>query len=132
MRAGFDLGVEALDFAVEIVGHRIHSDADGKIRRASESFSRPVGALIQSVQNFDEAHRVDFVDAAGFRVITDRWRITGDGEHISNAADGPGTMKSSLQADDVLVPRREMRNSFDAAGLQRTGHNQGVHAYAGH
>src|SRR5436309_15001267 len=103
MRAGFDLGVETLNFAVEIVGDRIHSDADGKICCAAESFSGPVGALIQPVQHFDKADGIDFVDSAGFRVVTDRWRITGDGEDISNAADGPGTEQRSLQADDVLV-----------------------------
>src|SRR6267378_4230842 len=132
MRAGFDLGVEALDFVVEIVGYRIQCHADLKIRGAPESFSCPVGALIQAIKNFDKADGVDFVDAAGFRVITYRRWITCDSEHVADATDGPRAEKRSLQADDVLVARREMRNGFDAAGFQRAGHNQGVHANAGH
>src|SRR6202158_1112065 len=132
MGAGSDLGVEALDFVVEIVGNRIQGHADCKIRCAPQSFSCPVSALIQAVENFDETDGVDFVDAARFRVITNRRWITCDSEYVADAADGPRAEKRSLQADDVLIARREMRNSFDAAGSQRAGHNQGVHADAGH
>src|SRR5258708_5774155 len=132
MRAGFDLGMEALDFIVEIVGNGIESHADGKIRRPSESFSCPVGALVQAVENFNEADGIDFVYAAGFRVVADRRRITRDGENIADSADGPRAEKRGLQADDVLVASREMRNGFDAAGFQRAGHNQRVHTDAGH
>src|SRR5713226_7362755 len=132
MRAGFDLGLEALDFVVEIVGDGIHSNANRKICGASESFPGPVCALIQPMQNFDKADGVDFVDAAGFGVIADGRRITGDGENIADAAYGPRAEQRSLQADDVLVTCREMWNGFDAAGFQRASHDQGVHADAGH
>jgi len=44
----------------------------------------------------------------------------------------PRAEKTSLQADDVLVARREMGNSFDAAGFQRASHDQSVHADASH
>ena len=71
VRAGFDFGVEALDFVVEIVGDGIERHADREIRRAAESFAGPVRALIQAAENFDEADGIDFVDAAGFRIIAD-------------------------------------------------------------
>ena len=37
-----------------------------------------------------------------------------------------------MQADDILVARGQMGNGFDAAGFQSAGHNQRVHADAGH
>ena len=78
VRAGFDLCVEALDFVVEIVGDGIDGHADREIRGAAESFAGPVRALIQAAENFYEADGIDFVDAAGFRIIADRRRIAGD------------------------------------------------------
>src|SRR5260370_35285329 len=103
MRASPDLGVEALDFVVEIVGHGIQSHADRKIRRAAESFSSPVGTLIQPMQNFDKADGVDLINAAGFRIIADGRRIAGDGENVANAAHGPRAESSSLQATEFLM-----------------------------
>src|SRR4029077_12403577 len=99
---------------------------------ASESFSRPVGSLIQSVQYFDEADGINFVNSAGFRIIADgRW-VARDGENIANTANGPRAEKRGLQADDVLIACCEMRNGFDASGFERAGDDQGVHADAGH
>ena len=49
VRAGFDFLVEALDFAVEIIGYRIERDANREIGCAASSFSRTVGALIQAM-----------------------------------------------------------------------------------
>jgi len=66
MRACFDFCVEAFNFVFEIVSDGIHGDADGKIRRASKRFSGPVRALIQTVEDFDEADGINFVDAARF------------------------------------------------------------------
>ena len=48
MRAGFDFGVEALDFVVEIFGDGIERHADGEICRAAERLAGPVGALIEA------------------------------------------------------------------------------------
>src|SRR6266851_7011848 len=103
MRAGFDLGMEALDFVVEIVSNGIHSHVNCNIPPATESFSGPVRALIQTMQHFDEADRINLINAARFRIVADRWRIACNGEHIANSADGPGAEKRRLQADDVLV-----------------------------
>ena len=50
VRAGFDFGVEALDFVVEIVGDGIQRDADGEICRAAQRFAGPVRALIETAQ----------------------------------------------------------------------------------
>src|SRR6266478_4109791 len=122
MRAGFDLGLEAFYFILKIVGDRIHRDANRKIRCATKGFSRPVGPLIQAMQNFDQADGIDFVDPAGFRIIADRRRIAGDGKNVANAADGPRAEKRSLQADDVLVACGEMRNGFDATGFETVPH----------
>ena len=124
--------MEAFDFRVEIVGDRIHRDADRKIRGAAQSFSGPVGALIQAMQNFDEADGVDFVDSARFGIVADRRRIAGDREDVANAADGPRAEQHRLQSDDVVVARGEMRNRFDAARFERARSHQRVHADAGH
>jgi hypothetical protein len=35
VRAGFDFGVEALDFGVDVIGNRVHRDADREVRRAA-------------------------------------------------------------------------------------------------
>ena len=67
----------------------IQRDADGEICLAAKSFAGPVRALIEAMQNFGEADGIDFVDAAGFRIIADGWRITGDAEDVAHAADGP-------------------------------------------
>src|SRR5467141_3300358 len=84
------------------------------------------------MQNFDQSNGVDFVDAAGFRVVADGWRITGDGKNVADTANGPRAEKSGLQADDVLVAGGEMGNGFEAEGFESAGHNQSVHANAGH
>jgi len=63
--AGFDLGVEASDFGVEIIRDGIHRDSDREIGLPAKSFPRPVGALIETVQNFHQADGIDFIDAAG-------------------------------------------------------------------
>ena len=89
VRPGFDFGVEALDFIVEIVGDRVDGHADGKVGCAPERFPGPVRALIEAAEHFNEADGIDFVDAAGFRIIADGWRVAGDSEHVANAADGP-------------------------------------------
>ena len=89
MGAGLNLGVEALDFVVEIIGNGIDGDADGEIGCAAKRLARPVGALIEAVENFDEADRVDFIDAAGFGIVAYRRRIAGDGENVADAADSP-------------------------------------------
>ena len=52
MRAGFDFGVEAFNFVVEIIGNGIDSDADGEIRCPAKRFASPVRALIQAAKNF--------------------------------------------------------------------------------
>ena len=91
MRTGFDLGMESLDFVVKIVGDGIERHSDREIRGASESFPSPIRALIQPMQNFDQADGIDFVDAAGFRVIANRWRVARDGENVADAADRPCT-----------------------------------------
>ena len=102
VRAGFDFGVKAFDFVVEIVGDGIDCDADGEICGAAKRFAGPVGALIQAMKNFYQADGIDFVDAAGFRIIADRGRIAGDGENVAHAADGPRAEQHGLQADDVV------------------------------
>ncbi len=53
MRAGVDLGVEAFDLTLEVVGNRVDRDADRKICCSSERLSSPVSALVQAMQNFD-------------------------------------------------------------------------------
>jgi len=85
MCAGLDLGMEALDFIVEIVGDGIHGHTDRKIRRATESFPRPVRALIQATQNFHEADGIDFVDA----LVSDSRRRTAVAGDRKNVADAP-------------------------------------------
>jgi len=40
-----------------------------KIGGAAKSLAGPVSALIEAVKNFDQTDGIDFVDAAGFRVI---------------------------------------------------------------
>src|SRR5580693_5662095 len=89
VRACFDFGVETLDLVVEIISDRIDRHADGKICRAAQSFAGPVGPLVEAAKYFDESDGIDFVDAAGFRIIADGWRVAGDGEHVANAAYGP-------------------------------------------
>src|SRR6266404_7998346 len=84
------------------------------------------------MQNFYEAHGIDFVDAAGFRIIADGRRIAGDGEHVANAADRPRAEQHRLQADDVVIASREVWHGFHAARFQRSRGDQRVHAYAGH
>src|SRR5271154_502229 len=132
MRAGFDLGVETLDFVIEIVGYRINSHTDGEICCATESFARPVRALIEAMQNFDQADGINFVDTAGFRVVANRWRIACDAEHVANAADRPSAEQHGLQADDVEIARGQVWDSFNAARFERAGNHQRIHAYAGH
>src|SRR5258708_508991 len=105
MRASFDFRVKTLDFVVEIVSDGIHGDADSEVRSAAESFPCPVGALIQAMENLDQADGIDFLDAAGFRVVADGGRVAGDGKNIADAADGPRAEKRSLKADDVLIAR---------------------------
>src|SRR6267154_3037226 len=46
MRAGVDLGMEAFDLNVEVVGNRVDRDSDRKIRCSSERLSSPVSALV--------------------------------------------------------------------------------------
>ena len=119
------------NLVIQIFRDGIHGDADGEIRRAAESFAGPVGALIQPRQNFDEADGIDFVDAAGFRMIAERWRIARDREDVAHAADGPGAEEHCLQADDIRVARGEMRNRFEAVGFERAGEHERVHSDAG-
>ncbi len=85
---------------------------------AAKRFAGPVRALIQAMQNFYQPNGIDFVDAAGFRIIADRRRIAGDGEDVADTADGPSAKQHGLQADDVEIARGEVRHGFDAAGLQ--------------
>src|SRR5580704_3161486 len=130
--ASFDLGVETLDFVVKIVGHRIDGNADGKIRCAAESLACPVRALIQAAEDLYQADRIDFVDAAGFRVVADGRRIAGDGKYVANAADSPGAEQARLQTDDVEIARGEMRDGLDTSCFERTSGDEGVHANASH
>src|SRR4029077_16651768 len=102
----------------------------GEIRSAAKSFSGPVGSLIQAAEDFNEADGIDFVDTAGFRIVADRGRITGNGEDVANAADGPRAEQRGLEADDVLIARGEVRNGFDAARFEGPGNDQRVHAHA--
>src|SRR5690349_9458458 len=84
------------------------------------------------MQNFDQPDGIDFVDAAGLRVVAyGRW-IAGDGENIAHAADGPGAEKYGLQADDVVVAGGEVRDGFDSAGLERARGHERVHDDASH
>ena len=114
------------------VGDRIDGNPDGEIGCAAERLAGPVGALIETVQDFYQSDGIDFVDAAGFRIVADRGRIAGDGENIAHAADGPCAQQSGLQPDDILIPRGEMRNGFHAARFESAGNDECVHADASH
>src|ERR1700756_1392156 len=100
--------MKTLDFTVEVIGDWVHCDADGEIRRSAQSFAGPISALIEAIQNFYQAYGIDFVDATGFRIITNGWRVAGDGEHVAHTANGPRAEKHGLQADDVVIARGEV------------------------
>ena len=70
--------------------------------------------------------------ATGFRIIANRRGIAGDGEYVANAANGPRAEQHGLQADDVVVARREVRNRFNASRFEGARDDQRVHAHARH
>jgi len=41
MRAGFDFGLEACDFRVEVIGNGVERDADGEICGSAERLAGP-------------------------------------------------------------------------------------------
>src|SRR5271165_6171905 len=84
------------------------------------------------MENFYQAHGVNFIDAAGLRIVADGWRIAGDAENVAHASDCPGAQQHGLQADNVEIARGEVRDGFDAAGFECASDDERVHSDTSH
>src|SRR6202034_3740181 len=100
VRASFDFFLEATQLSVNIFRDRVYCHADGVICCAAQTFSGPVGPLIEPRENLYQANGVYFIDAAGFGVIAERRRVSGDGEDVAHASHGPSAEQHRLQTDD--------------------------------
>src|SRR5439155_25566292 len=72
----------------------------------------PVLALVQARQEPAEADRVDLVDAGGFGVVADGWRVAGDGEDGADAL-GVSAEERGLETHDRRVARPDVRDRLE-------------------
>ena len=86
LRARVELALEALELHVEVVGGRVHRDADVEGRRRVDRAAVEVLTAIEVCDQVGEPDRVDFVDAAaGAGVVRFLGRIAGDREDVAHA-----------------------------------------------
>src|SRR5260370_39570298 len=118
------LGEEALDFVIEVLGSGVHSYADGVVWCGAKRLASPVGTLVEPGGNFHKPNGIDFVNAAGFRVVADGRRVARDGQEVAHSSDAPRPKQRGLQPDKVLIARRDVGHSLDAARLEGSGEHQ--------
>src|SRR2546430_2227152 len=113
VRAGFDLLPEAVDLVVEVVGRRIDGAGDREVRRLANRRAKPVVALVETLQDLDQADRVDVPNAGRRRVVADAWRIAGERDDVANTERVRGD-QLRLERHQVLVAGGEVDQGVDA------------------
>src|ERR671937_3087758 len=113
--AGLDLPAEPVELGLEVVRRGVDGDAEEERRRRVDALAVEVLAVVEPRDDLREADRVDLVDAARARVVTDLGRIARYREDVANAL-GMRAEEERLEAHDRGVPRRDVRDRLDAAG----------------
>src|SRR2546422_3523315 len=113
VRAGFDLLPETVDLVVEVVGRRIDRAGDSEVRRLANRRAEPVVALVETLQDLDQADRVDVPDAGRRWVVADAWRIAGERDDVANA-ERVRADQLRLERHQVLVAGGEVDQGVDA------------------
>ena len=127
LRACLELLLEALELDLEVVGRRVHRDADEERGRRVD---RPAVEVLAAVQPRDqprEPDRVDLVDAARARVVADLGRVARDREDVADAF-RVRAEQQRLEPHHGRVARRQVRDRLDAArALDRARRHHRAH-----
>src|SRR5439155_3547350 len=102
MRARLDLLPEAVDLMVEVFRRRVDGAGDGEVGRLTNRRPEPVVALVEALQDLDQADRVDIPDPRRRRVVADPWRVTGQRDDVTDA-ERMRPDQLGLQRHQVLV-----------------------------
>src|SRR5439155_16526842 len=113
VRAGFDLLPGAVDLGVEVAGRRSDGAGDGEVRRLANRRAKPVVALVETLQDLDQADRVDVPNAGRRRVVADAWRIAGERDDVANT-ERVRADQLRLERHQVLVAGGEVDQGVDA------------------
>src|SRR5437763_16670345 len=89
---------------VEVVGRRVDGAGDGEVRRLANRRAEPVIALVEALEDLDQADRADVPDAGGRREVAAAWRSPGERDDVANAKRvGPDQL--GLPRHQVLIQR---------------------------
>ena len=129
--AGLDFPFEAADLLVQVErpGVGAHADQQGGLR--PHGIAADIQAVVEVVDDVDQADGVHVEDRRGIRVGSHARRVAGDTDQVADAG-RMGAQQLRLDAQDVAVAAAEVVDGFDAGLLlDELAGDLGAHAGAG-